>query len=133
MSKELVKDGGQAFSSDEYFIKNGVYVFNPSELVHAHKWNQKRVADALKTGLTPIVVDNTHTQKWEARPYVVEALKYNYKIEFVEPNTPWKKNPIELQKRNVHNVPLDAIKRMLDRWENNFTVQDVLNSKPPHR
>jgi len=41
--------------------------------------------------VTLIVIDNTHTQKWEARPYVRAALQKGYKIKILEPSTPWKK------------------------------------------
>jgi len=38
----------------------------------------------------------------DAHPYAVLGFQNGYKIEIVEPQTPWKKDSIELAKRNVN-------------------------------
>lgn len=48
-----------------------------------------------------------------------------------EPDTPWRRDAGELAKRNVHGVPLEAIERMLGRWDEDFSIEAILNSKPP--
>ena len=63
------------------YVKN----FNPSKLGEAHQWNQDRVIEAMSKGINPIVVDNTHTQAWEAKPYVKAALKNGYEVIIKEP------------------------------------------------
>jgi hypothetical protein len=66
-----------------------------------------------------------------AKPYVIEGLKYEYKIIIKETNTEWCKNAEILFQKNQHGVPLEAIKSMLNRWEDNFTVEEILKSQPP--
>jgi len=105
------------FSTDEYFMVGGKYFFDSGKLSKAHAWNRERVYGALKSGVSPVVVDNTNTQSWEAEPYVKMALAHGYKIEFVEPDTSWAKNADELAKRNKHGVPKAAIVRMLQRYQ----------------
>ena len=39
----------------------------------------------------------------------------------------------ELARRNVHGVPIEAIQRMLDRWETDFTVEAIMASQMPRR
>ena len=61
------------------------------------------------------------------------AVKHNYKVIILEPDTPWKKDAEELSKRNKHGVPKEAILRMLARWEDDFTVENILKSQPPKK
>jgi NEDD4-binding protein 2 len=68
LSKQIIKehDGkGEIFSTDDYFMKDGKYVFDGKKLGIAHDWNQKRSFEAMKKGITPIIIDNTNTCKWE--------------------------------------------------------------------
>jgi predicted kinase len=136
LSQNIIKNNGGigvVFSTDEFFMKNDKYVFQPENLGRAHQWNEKRTGDAMKSGSSLIIVDNTNTQKWEAKPYVELGVHYGYTIKFDEPTTSWAKDASELAKRNAHGVPLDAIKRMLGRWETDFTVENILKSNPPQR
>ena len=118
-------------STDNYFVKDGVYKFNPKMLPAAHLHTQELAKVAIKNGDNDvIIIDNTHTQKWEAKPYVEAAvIDGRYLIEFREPSTQWKKDPIILAKKNTHGVPENAIRRMLTRWESKFTVASVLKAK----
>lgn len=135
MTKSKTEENkGQSFSTDDFFInEQGEYIFDPRKIGDAHNWNQERTQKALLAGISPIFIDNTNTQKWEAKPYVQMALKQNYKVEILEPETAWKKDPEELSKKNKHGVPKEAIIRMLQRWEDDFTVENILKSRPPQR
>lgn len=119
------------FSTDDFFVADGQYRFDQSKLGRAHDWNQKRVEAAMQSGATPIVVDNTNTQLWEARPYVVMANYHGYEIEILEPETEWKFDAAELVKRNEHGVPRVAIQRMLDRYVPmaQFTIAAIMQEK----
>ena len=83
------------------------------------------------SGISPIVIDNTNTQKWEAKPYVQMAQSHGYTVKVMEPTTPWAKNAQELTQRNQHGVPLHVIRLMLQRWETDFTVEAILASQKP--
>lgn len=132
LAKELGQ-GGAVFSTDDVFMVDGKYRFNPSMLGYAHTQTQLRVKNAIESGISPIVVDNTNVKAWEAKFYVEEALKHGYRVEIKEPDTPWKFNAEELAKRNTHNIPLAAIESKLRKWEPNINVEDILRSKPPNR
>ncbi|KND04190.1 uncharacterized protein SPPG_01624 [Spizellomyces punctatus DAOM BR117] len=132
----LVKHGnkGCILSTDDFFcIDTGNYEFNAAKLAEAHEWNQERARDAISSRMSPIIIDNTHTQKWEAKPYVEMGLKQGYSIVVVEPETPWwkEKNVTELAQRNTHGVSAEAIQRMVERWEDDFTVDAILASERP--
>lgn len=137
LAKALLEEEprGVVYSTDDFFInkETGEYQFNGAAIGRAHAWNQRRAEKAMQEGIPLVIIDNTNTQKWEAKPYVEFGLKYNYEIEFKEPTTPWAKNAEELAKKNVHGVPIEAIQRMLDRWETDFTIENILKSKPPRR
>lgn len=132
LAKELGVEG-QIFSTDDLFIENGEYKFNPGKLGINHKANQQRAIQAMIEGKTPIVIDNTHTQSWEAKPYVEAGICHGYEIRFAQPETDWAFDPEQLASKNTHGVPKVAIERMLARWEENMTVESCLNAKAPKR
>ena len=128
IAKQLANEN-DIFSTDDFFTIEGKYQYDPSMIGHAHQWNQARVSMAMKKGISPIVVDNTNIEAWEAKPYVEEGLKQGYQIEVVETNTPWKFNSEELAKRNKHGVPKEVIEDMIKKWDTEFTVDDILKSE----
>ena len=132
IAKELGK-GGAIFSTDDFFIINGKYQYDPSMIGYAHTWNQGRAKKAIREGITPIVIDNTNVAGWQAKPYVEEAIANGYTVQIIEPNTPWKFNAEELAKRNKHGVPLEVIQEMIKEWEPNLSVNDILKSKQPEK
>lgn len=113
-------------STDDYFMSRGKYYFNKHNLSEAHAWNQNRARLAMHQGLSPIVIDNTNIEIWEMEPYVRNAVQNGYLIEVVEPNTSWARKPNVLARRNVHNVPIQSIRRMLDNYENDVTGDMLL-------
>lgn len=146
MAKDLGK-GGEVFSTDDY---EGLYDYsvNPpainGKLVpEAHAWNQKRAEEAMSKGITPVVIDNTHIQKWEARPYVEAANRHGYDMSVQMPDgmfeltssTPEKTEELltKFHARNQHGVPLEVLKRMLSSWEDSssFSKSEILKSKAP--
>ncbi len=102
LAAQLAGKHGVVFSADAFFMTpDGVYQFDSRRLEDAHQWNQERSFAAMKSKKSPIVIDNTNLRAWEAKPYVVKGLENGYKVEIVEPNTPWKKDPVQLAKKNV--------------------------------
>ncbi|XP_023173126.2 uncharacterized protein LOC111600974 isoform X2 [Drosophila hydei] len=105
------------YSSDDYFLTANGYEFNPNFLPEAHEWNKERVKRKAAAGWSPIIVDNTNIMKWEMQPYVQIAVQHGYIVELLEPQTSWSKSATKLAQKNVHQVPKDTIKRMIDRYE----------------
>nr|XP_042698746.1 NEDD4-binding protein 2-like 2 isoform X5 [Chrysemys picta bellii] len=125
---------GVVFSTDDYFRQQDGYTYNVAQLGDAHDWNQKRAKQAMDQGRSPIIIDNTNTQAWEMKPYVETALGKGYRVEFHEPDTWWKFDPEELEKRNKHGVPREKIAQMLERYEYQMSISVVMNSvEPPHK
>ncbi|XP_026564559.1 uncharacterized protein LOC113441653 isoform X2 [Pseudonaja textilis] len=123
---------GIVFSTDDYFHQiNGCWSYNVSQLGTAHEWNQNRAKEAMDLGRSPIIIDNTNTQAWEMKPYVKAALEKGYHVEFHEPDTWWKFNPEELEKRNKHGVSREKIVQMLERYEYQISIPIVMNSVLP--
>ena len=125
--------GGSVYSTDTYFTHNGEYKFDPEQIGAAHAWNQRRVAGAVFSGELIIIIDNTNTQFWMMKWYVIIALKAGYRIVFKEINTPWSKDPFQLAELNSHNVPLDKIVDMVGNFQSDATIKKVLESQPPDR
>ena len=85
-----------------------------------------------------IIVDNTNTKFWEMKPYVEIAQQNGYEIEFAEPNWhPELKNPQGkwnfnfIKGRNVHGVPDNVLNNMINRYEYDPSVENVLKSNKP--
>ncbi|KAB5550627.1 hypothetical protein PHYPO_G00055950 [Pangasianodon hypophthalmus] len=125
---------GLILSTDDYFYQKDGYHFEPTLLGAAHDWNQNRAKKAMLNGRTPVIIDNTNVQAWEMKPYVTVALEMGYRVEFVEPDTSWKCDPVELEKRNHHGVSRETIANMLDKFELPISVDIVMNScEPAHK
>ncbi|XP_005601192.3 NEDD4-binding protein 2-like 2 isoform X2 [Equus przewalskii] len=125
---------GIVFSTDDYFHHQDGYRYNVNQLGDAHDWNQNRAKQAINQGRSPVIIDNTNTQAWEMKPYVEMAIGKGYRVEFHEPETWWKFDPEELEKRNKHGVSRQKIAQMLDRYEYQMSISIVMNSvEPPHK
>ncbi|XP_065554670.1 NEDD4-binding protein 2 [Lathamus discolor] len=135
LARILLEDnpGGVILSTDDYFYKHGQYQFDPNCLGEAHDWNRKRAKEAFEMRISPIIIDNTNIQAWEMKPYVTLAQQFKYKVMFREPGTWWKFKPKELERRNIHGVSKEKIKRMLERYEHCLTVSSVLDSSVPDK
>ncbi|NXU39926.1 N4BP2 protein, partial [Drymodes brunneopygia] len=135
LARSLLEDnpGGIILSTDDYFYKHGQYHYDPDCLGEAHDWNRKRAKEAFEMRISPIIIDNTNIQAWEMKPYVTLAQQFKYKVMFREPDTWWKFKPKELERRNIHGVSKEKIKRMLERYERCLTVRSILDSSVPDK
>ncbi|NXS19558.1 N4BP2 protein, partial [Mystacornis crossleyi] len=135
LHRNLLEDnpGGIILSTDDYFYKHGQYHYDPDCLEEAHDWNRKRAKEAFEMRISPIIIDNTNIQAWEMKPYVTLAQQFKYKVMFREPDTWWKFTPKELERRNIHGVSKEKIKRMLERYERCLTVRTILDSSVPDK
>jgi len=131
---------GNIFSTDDFWGSD--YKFDASKLAQAHQWNQQRTEEAMKQNISPIGVDNTNLSWWEIEPYAKMAKKHKYDIKFIESTSPWwnefketgdvDKLIYTLKQKNQHNVPEEALKRMLQRWTptNKLPIQEsIMNFK----
>jgi len=116
---------GNIFSTKDYFInRNGKYSINHKKYKDAELWNVNRVKNSMEEedeNSKMIVIDNNNIRLWEAKPYVLLAQKYNYKIVILEAN--YNKN---IKKTRYLN-------KLKDKYVDNklYTVENIVNSMPP--
>ncbi|KAM9095294.1 LOW QUALITY PROTEIN: NEDD4-binding protein 2-like 2 [Sarcophilus harrisii] len=117
--------GGIVFSIDNYFWHQNGYLCNVTHLGDAHDWNQSRAEQkTIDQGRSPVIIDNTNTQAWQTKPYVEMAIGKGHQVEFHKPETWWKFDPEELEKKKVnkHGVSHEKIAQMLDHYEYNMSI-----------
>jgi len=101
--------GSHSFEADDYFMKDGVYTFDPSLLPNAHASCQLHVLTSMKEMVTEIAVCNTFSEQWEVDPY----------LEMWKEHPIYTVNIIECQNDfgSTHGVPEQTVQDMEDRWE----------------
>jgi hypothetical protein len=102
--------------ADKYFLKDGAYKFNASELKHAHEYCRNMVETYMQDSLIndqfyrQIVVSNTFTQEWEMAAYYKLAKTYGYRV-----------YSLIVENRhggvNEHGVPQETLTKMQERFE----------------
>ncbi len=122
--KPLISHQGVAkiFSTDDLFMVDGKYEFDPSKLGvnHAHNlqlathWMMGHRINESRDAIC--IIDNTNTQHWEYEKYVVAAKKCGFMVQVISIDWDAKDIPLYAE-RNSHGVPVEAIQRMADRWE----------------
>jgi len=129
------------FSSDDFWMINGEYQFDREYVGESHFWNQGRVEEAMQGNTPVIIVDNTNSQFWEMKPYVLMAQKYGYNVDFKEPDwhsdlkTPegqWNVDFLEQMQNQPDRekvVPRDILENMVGNYDYNPTVESVLRSE----
>lgn len=117
---EAVGQFVQICSTDDFFKVDGVYKFDPSKIGAYHKANQDLARGYLEAG-DCVIIDNTNTQAWEAKPYVVMAQELKVPVFFM---------PCYGRFNNLHGVPSDKVEAMRARCEP-LTVEGCLNARAP--
>lgn len=121
-----IQCNGIILGTDNFFIINGEYCFDPFKLSEAHAFNKQCARQSMMQKRTPIIIDNTNLEDWEMWPYIVLAQRHQYDVYFLEPETFWRYNPKLLAQKNTHNIGYDKIVRMLERFDRNLTVDKML-------
>lgn len=104
--------GGTQVEADMYFINPTTeeYKFDSYKIKDAHQWCQNTVKELMRENCERIVVSNTFTQEWEMEKYRYLAQQYGYTIfTLITEN--------RHQGVNQHNVPVDKVKSMKDRFQ----------------
>lgn len=114
IARQLAGSEGVIHSTDDYFMVDGVYRFDPRLLKAYHDANYQAFCNSLVLGKPIVVCDNTNIQRWQFARYVESAGKAGYTVVYVVLQHP---DPQEAANRNVHKVPEGVIRRMIDSWE----------------
>ena len=121
----LTKEQYKVASADSFFYNygDGEYHFNKEMIPLAHDHCKEVFTEALENQIPHIFVDNTHTRKWEYAFYLEKARENSCQIVYVEVLPRDENDLLIAASRNLHNVPLYAIRNMWKRWEK-AEVQD---------
>jgi len=95
------------FEADQYFMLSGEYRFDASKFKQAHGMCIFNTRSSLESG-RDVVVSNTFTQVWEIEIYAEMAKEFGAELLVITAKGNYK---------SVHDVPDEAVKRMLNRWE----------------
>lgn len=129
LATKLAKENnGFIFSTDSFWLIDGEYKFDFKYLGDAHRWNQLNVLKALRSSYPYVIVDNTNLTWTECEKFVRMAFDFDYEIMIVEPDTHWKYDVEECQRRGIHNVPLQTLENMLSRMETTNEIYDKINT-----
>jgi hypothetical protein len=114
LAKSLSNASTGYIEADMYFIQNGEYKFDASKLRQAHAWCQNQVEHWMgPNGFYKIIVSNTFTQEWEMEAYYQLAEQYGYRVySLIVENRHG-----ESEDTNTHNVPLETIQKMRERFQ----------------
>jgi predicted ABC-type ATPase len=105
----IVQDTDRVICTDDFFIINGEYIFDPTQLKENHLKCQKKVGYWLSRGKT-VFVHNTFTCEWEMTPYFTLSETFGYKVfTLIVEN--------RHQGTSVHNVPDDVLESQKGRFE----------------
>tara|TARA_B100000886_G_scaffold22452_1_gene14279 strand:+ start:370 stop:849 length:480 start_codon:yes stop_codon:yes gene_type:complete len=119
--------GKHCYAADDFFylLGNGQYNFDPTRLPEAHEYCQTLVLRDMALEVPVISVANTFTQEWELQSYAIMCITQNYKLEIVDLYDAGLSDE-QLADRNTHDVPIESIRRMRDRYERKLTSFDQL-------
>jgi predicted kinase len=98
---------GRHVEADDYFMKDGVYQFDRTQLKAAHELCQRSCLKSLEQGLQ-VVVANTFVRRWELLTYWEMAR--NFHVPFIVVR-------MTGQFQSIHNVPSEVIERMASGFE----------------
>ena len=143
-AKELAASiGAVIYSTDEFFVKNGVYKFVRKMLSDAHQWNRLRFQKAVENLVPSIIIDNTNVYIDEIKNYSDYAYYQGYDIHLVEPTSDWWKEhrnllfskkankkalkafALLLAGKTSHGVQPWSIERMIWKWQETSVDQLV--------
>lgn len=104
-------------STDDFFMQDGVYKFDPDLLFRNHRANQNKVRQACEDGVSSVIVDNTNLRREHREEYQTIAAKFGYSIEHKIVGEFTEDFAKICGARNQHNVPLESILKMARRYQ----------------
>lgn len=93
--------------TDQYWMRDGEYKFDINHLAEAHDWCRTRVREYLERDFH-VVVSNTFTTQREMKPYFEMCKELGIRPQVIL---------CQGQFGNIHDVPVDALVRMAERFE----------------
>jgi len=101
--------------ADDYFMKNGKYVWDGDKIGLAHMWCKEIFENAVVNGVDTVIVANTNTTAKDVKHYRNIAVEYGYVV-FVMTLENWHDG------KDEHNVPDDVKLAMADSLKNSLRL-----------
>lgn len=137
MARHIARDHSDSviYATDDYWMKDESYCFDPELLSVAHAWNQARAREFCSSHNTGwVIIDNCNVKIEHMQPYrdtaeregyvVVQALPPDVKLvrTLMQSEDESLQDAIQSMLgfhagRNVHDVSLDVIREMISEWE----------------
>lgn len=99
------------FEADQFFMKNGEYLFDRTRLREAHEYCQDQTRLHLSRGFH-VIVSNTFTTLKEMKPYFQMIHEYGKQPAVYVCQSNW---------GNEHGVPDDVLQAMTERFQYDLT------------
>lgn len=100
-------------STDDHFVVNGVYTFDPAKLPEYHNRTLLDFIKFVQNDEEFIVVDNTNVKIFEISPFYRIAEAFGYEVEIVHVVA----DPKTCKQTNTHKVPPHVIDNMVNSFE----------------
>ena len=116
-------------STDNFFMKDGRYVFDLGPLNSYHAQNLANFTADLERGTDVVICDNMNLLPWQSQPYTNAARKYHYRILFLnflprELEKHLAAQQVTPEKPDAHGLS----KELLERFIQNFNdYNDLLD------
>lgn len=119
-------------STDDYFIKNGKYVFDIKKASANHGKNQSAFLKDLKNGVDIVICDNTNISPAQTFFYTKAAKKFGYYIIYISFHPRDLESHVAsqflTQDPNLsHHVPKNIIARMIGEYQMYHSIFDNLS------
>ena len=116
-------------STDEYFMRDGRYVFDVSRLGEYHRRNLAAFKESLAKGIDLVVVDNTNLHPWETEPYTDAARAAGYRIILMnfmprEFEKHMESQKVTTEKPDAHGVPESTMREHIADF---YAYNDLLD------
>ena len=114
-------------STDDFFMVDGKYRFDPTKLRKHHILNQQKFKTALEQDTYLVICDNTNIEPWEANIYYQLAKEYNYEVILMnfEPRDIASHLQAQVNGDYEHNIP----KEVLESMYNSYALFEELTQK----
>jgi hypothetical protein len=114
--------------TDQFFVKDNEYKFDPALLPQAHAWCLQETKDQIEYFLKfpkksqyqlNVIVANTFATRWEMQPYIMLAKQHDLRLTVVDLFDGGCDDET-LFARNKHGVPLETFRTMREEYEHDW-------------
>ena len=117
-------------STDDFFMRDGRYVFELEKLSGYHAQNLANFTADLERGTDVVICDNMNLLPWQSQPYTDAARKYNYRIIFLNFLPRELKKHLAAQvvtsgKPDAHGLSEEILKRFIQNFHDYNDLLDT--------